>query len=91
LLLESLIDHVTLQFDRLQPDGTVSGKPLRNTLPGLQLAGNVVTQQFRPESNVVVGCVQLLEKVMQASGHCSMIGLEPTPDPVIVQLMPWKT
>ena len=46
LLLLSAIDQVTVQLVRLQPDGTVSGRPLRNTLPGLQLAGSVVTQQF---------------------------------------------
>ena len=38
--------QVAVAPDRLQPDGTWNGTPLRNTLPGLEPAGSVVTQQF---------------------------------------------
>jgi hypothetical protein len=38
--------QVTLQLVRLQPLGIVTGTPVRNTLPGLQFAGRVVTQQL---------------------------------------------
>ena len=83
--------HVALQFARLQPDGTVSGMPLRNTLPGSVPAGRVVTQQLRVASKLVAAVVQVLEKVTTASGQASVSVLPPTPAPVMVHLMPWKT